>query len=54
MFYDLNVPWTPNTAELQRTLAFLAERTVPISYTHLPTPIFTQPLTQSTQSTTTS
>ena len=26
MFYDLNVPWTPNNPELQRTLAFLAER----------------------------
>ncbi|KAI9874348.1 MAG: hypothetical protein M1830_009847 [Pleopsidium flavum] len=25
MFYDLNVPWTPNNPELQRTLAFLAE-----------------------------
>lgn len=26
MFYDLNVPWTSNLAELQRTLAFSAER----------------------------
>ncbi len=26
MFYDLNVPWTSNHAELQRTLAFSAER----------------------------
>ena len=26
MFYDLNVPYSSNTAELQRTLTFLAER----------------------------
>ena len=26
MYYDLNVPYTSNTVELQRTLAFLAER----------------------------
>lgn len=25
MFYDLNVSWTRNDSELQRTLAFLAE-----------------------------
>jgi hypothetical protein len=25
MFYDLNVPWTDNTRELQRTVAFLDE-----------------------------
>jgi len=27
MFYDLNVPWTPDEAGLQRTIAFLDERT---------------------------
>ena len=27
MFYDLNVPYTPNATELTRTLSFLAERT---------------------------
>jgi hypothetical protein len=25
MFYDLNVPWTDNIRELQRTVAFLDE-----------------------------
>ena len=25
MFYDLNVRWTPNDAQLPRTLAFLSE-----------------------------
>ena len=25
MFYDLNVPWTPQDAQLPRTLAFLQE-----------------------------
>ncbi|MCJ1402614.1 hypothetical protein MMC11_005834 [Xylographa trunciseda] len=30
MFYDLNVPYTTNHSELQRTLAFLAERTAPL------------------------
>lgn len=26
MFYDLNVPWSPNEAGLPRTLSFLDER----------------------------
>jgi len=26
MFYDLNVPWSPNEASLPRTLSFLDER----------------------------
>ncbi len=26
MYYDLSVPYVPNQAELQTTLAFLAER----------------------------
>ncbi|MCJ1393741.1 hypothetical protein MMC18_006617 [Xylographa bjoerkii] len=36
MFYDLNVPYTTNHAELQRTLSFLAERynTIALSHTH--------------------
>ncbi|KAI9698481.1 MAG: hypothetical protein M1836_004062 [Candelina mexicana] len=25
MFYDLNVPWTPNSLDLQRTISFLSE-----------------------------
>jgi hypothetical protein len=25
MYYDLNVPWTTNTAEIQNRLSFLAE-----------------------------
>jgi hypothetical protein len=27
MYYDLNVPWTANAADLQSRLSFLAERT---------------------------
>ena len=26
MFYDLNVPWTPSSAELKQRVSFLAER----------------------------
>ena len=29
MFYDLNVPWTDVTPELQRTVAFLDECELP-------------------------
>ncbi|MCJ1249037.1 hypothetical protein MMC30_006259 [Trapelia coarctata] len=34
MFYDLNVPYTSNHVELQRTLAFLAERYNTIALNH--------------------
>ncbi len=30
MYYDLNVPWSANTKELQSRLSFLAERTYPL------------------------
>ncbi|MCJ1373053.1 hypothetical protein MMC20_004279 [Loxospora ochrophaea] len=36
MFYDLNIPWTPNGTELHRTLEFLAElgyTTIALNYT---------------------
>jgi hypothetical protein len=39
MYYDLNVPWTANTKELQSRLSFLAERTYP--------PIRARPLIES-------
>lgn len=34
MYYDLNVPWTPSAkdAELQRKVAFLAERMLHIGH----------------------
>jgi hypothetical protein len=36
MYYDLNVPWTPMTkdADLQRKIAFLAERAHSIALFH--------------------
>jgi ribonuclease P/MRP protein subunit RPP1 len=30
MFYDLHVPWTDATRELQRTVAFLDECELPV------------------------
>ncbi len=42
MYYDLNVSYTTNQAELQRVLAFLAERQSYFVQTLLKGPDFTQ------------
>ena len=42
MYYDLSVPYIPNQAELQKTLAFLAERKLGCSYPRAPQGVLTE------------